>query len=284
MTIHDGSAVPDDGTFALSALLSWLDAATDIARGAGAIVGERYAKGHQETQKGHVHNLVTETDHASEEFIVGEMARRFPDHGVRAEEGRDRGGLPGEVEWVVDPLDGTNNFAHGFPMFSVSMAAMRGGKILVGVTYDPLRDEMFAAVRGGGATLNGRPLSVSGRTSLAESLIATGFPYDKSTNPDNNLSQFVAVAPRVRGIRRAGSAALDLAYVAAGRLEAYWERGTSAWDVAAGILFVLEAGGQVTDYEGQPPTVDGGRFVASNGHVHDELMMRLGGATAIVTK
>jgi myo-inositol-1(or 4)-monophosphatase len=166
-------------------------------------------------------------------------------------------------------------------MFSVSLAAMRGGEVLVGVTYDPLRDEMFAGVLGGGATLNGRPLAVSTRSSLAESLIATGFPYDKSTNPDNNLPQFAAVAPRVRGIRRAGSAALDLAYVAAGRLEAYWERGTSAWDVAAGILFVFEAGGKVTDYDGRRPTVDGGRFVASNGRVHDELMSRLREASGI---
>jgi myo-inositol-1(or 4)-monophosphatase len=179
---------------------------------------------------------------------------------------------PAAVAWVVDPLDGTNNFAHGFPVFAVSLAAIRGDEVLAGATYDPLRDELFAARRGGGATLNGRPIRVSARERLATSLVATGFPYDKATNPDNNIAQFAAVTPLVRGIRRAGSAALDLAYVAAGRLEAYWERGTNAWDVAAGILLVREAGGRVTDYEGGPPRLEGGRFVASNGPVHDQLL------------
>jgi myo-inositol-1(or 4)-monophosphatase len=176
---------------------------------------------------------------------------------------------------VVDPLDGTNNFAHGFPLFAVNLAAMQGNAILVGVTYDPLRDELFTAVRGGGAFLDGRPIHVSLRATLDEALVATGFPYDKATNPDNNLPQFVAVAPHVRGIRRGGSAALDLAYVAAGRLEAYWERGTYAWDVAPGILLVEEAGGRVTDYDGGEAVADGGRFIASNGRVHAELMARL---------
>ena len=150
MTILDGSAVPDNGTLAPGALLAWLDAATDIARGAGALVGKRYAKGHEETQKGHAHNLVTETDHASEELIVGEMARRFPDHGVRAEEGRDRGAIPGDVDWVVDPLDGTNNFAHGFPMFCVSLAAMRGDEVSGG-GYVTIRCETRCSPAGGRA-------------------------------------------------------------------------------------------------------------------------------------
>lgn len=250
-----------------------LDAAVELARRAGALVKSRYLLAHTEEQKGHAHNLVTETDHASEELIVGELSARFPTHGIRGEEGRGAEGQ--HLVWVVDPLDGTNNFAHGFPVFCVSLACMRGDEVLVGVTFDPLRDEMFAGRRAGGATLNGTALRVSTRPRLAESLVATGFPYDKSTNPDNNLAQFVAVTPHVRGVRRAGSAALDLAYVAAGRLEAYWERGTAAWDVAAGILFVIEAGGQVTDYDGRPAQPDGGRFVASNGHVHDELMERL---------
>jgi myo-inositol-1(or 4)-monophosphatase len=253
-----------------------LVAATDIARRAGALVASRYNLVHTETHKGHAHNLVTETDHASEALIVAELAERFPAHTIRGEEGRGAAGS--EIVWVVDPLDGTNNFAHGFPVFSVSMAAMRGDDVLVGVTYDPLRDELFAGRAGGGATLNGRPLSVSRRSELAESLVATGFPYDKATNPDNNLPEFVAVTPHVRGVRRAGSAALDLAYVAAGRLEAYWERGTAAWDVAAGILFVQEAGGRVTDYDDGPARPDGGRFVASNGRVHDALVALLRGA------
>lgn len=261
-----------------STLDDWLATAVAVAREAGRIVRARYAARHEEDQKGHAHNLVTEADHASEELIVAALADAFPAHGIRAEEGRGTGERA--ITWVVDPLDGTNNFAHGFPVFCVSMAAMEGEHVLVGVTYDPLRDEMFAARRGGGATLDDQPIAVSRRRNLAESLVATGFPYDKATNPDNNVAQFAAVTPHVRGIRRAGSAALDLAYVAAGRLEAYWEHGTKAWDVAAGVLLVLEAGGRVTDYDGRFPHVDGGRFVASNGLIHDELMARLDRAEA----
>lgn len=258
---------------------AWLAAAADIAREAGALVAAGFANRHSEVHKGDPHNLVTETDHASEALIVAALARRFPDHAVRAEEGRGHAG-DGGVEWVVDPLDGTNNFAHGLPIFCVSLAALRGGEVVVGVTYDPLRDELFAARRGGGARLNGRRIAVSQRATLAESIVVTGFPYDKRTNPDNNLAQFVAVTPHVRGIRRLGSAALDLAYVAAGRMEAYWERGTHAWDVAAGVLLVTEAGGRVTDYAGGPAQIDGGRFVASNGQIHDALLARLGEAAA----
>ncbi len=247
--------------------------AVGIARAAGALVAERHLLARVEMTKGSDFNVVTDTDHASEQLIVDALRARFPDHGLRAEEGSvvDSTG----IVWLIDPLDGTNNFAHGFPMFAVNLAAMEGDEILVGVTYDPLRDELFTARRGGGAALNGRPAHVSTRERLAVALVATGFPYDKATNPDNNLAQFVAVAPQVRGVRRAGSAALDLAYVACGRLEAYWERGTHAWDVAPGVLMVAEAGGRVTDYDGRPAHVDGGRFLASNGRVHDELMERL---------
>lgn len=249
-----------------------LKAAEQVARLAGALVAERYSHGHVEQHKGHAHNLVTETDQASEALIVAELRARFPRCAIRAEEGGGAADGGAGITWVVDPLDGTNNFAHGLPIFSVSLAAMAGEAILAGVTYDPLRDELFAARRGGGAWLNGRRLTVSSRKRLEESIVATGFPYDKSSNPDNNLPQFLAVTPTVRGIRRLGSAALDLAYVAAGRMEAYWERGTQAWDVAAGVLMVEEAGGRVTDYDGGPARVDGGRFVASNGRVHAELM------------
>jgi myo-inositol-1(or 4)-monophosphatase len=267
---HAAATTPSRAALDLDAVLV---AAVSIARTAGALVAERYNQGHTEDHKGHAGNLVTETDHASEALIVAALTDRFPGHTVRGEEGRGAAG--GDLVWVVDPLDGTNNFAHGFPVFAVSLALMHGDDVLVGVTYDPLRDELFAGRRGGGATLDGRALAVSRRERLGEALVATGFPYDKATNPDNNLAQFVAVTPHVRGIRRAGSAALDLAYVAAGRLDAYWERGTQAWDVAAGILFVLEAGGRVTDYTGGPAHPDGGRFVASNGRIHDALMERL---------
>ncbi len=269
-------------------LQAMLDAALDIARQAGDLVREGYLEAHTERQKGHSHNLVTETDIASEKLIVAELARRFPSHSIRAEEGGGSTGREGdaadgeEIAWYVDPLDGTNNFAHGYPVFSVSLAAMRGNAVLVGVTYDPTRDEVFTAIAGEGAMLNGTGIEVSERSSLDASLVATGFPYDKQKNPDNNLAQFAQVVPNVRGIRRSGSAALDLAYVAAGRLDAYWERGTAAWDVAAGVLMVLEAGGRVTDYEGGAAVVDGGRFVASNGRIHEALLERLSSARARV--
>jgi myo-inositol-1(or 4)-monophosphatase len=256
----------------------WLEAAAGIARQAGDIVRGRFACSHEESFKGDEGNLVTEADRASEELIVRLLGLGFPTHAVRAEEGGARNG--GAVTWVVDPLDGTNNFAHSFPMFAVNLAAIAHGRVLLGVTYDPLRQELFSARLGGGAHLNDRPIHVSGRARLAAALVATGFPYDRATNPDNNVAEFDAVVLHVRGIRRTGSAALDLAYVAAGRLDAYWERGTAAWDVAAGILLVEEAGGRVSDYLGQPPVPDGGRFLASNRLVHEELLARLRSARA----
>jgi myo-inositol-1(or 4)-monophosphatase len=261
---------PTLATLDLAALLA---GAVDIARQAGALVAEGHRHARVEMTKDSEFNVVTDTDHASEALIVRALAERFPSHGVVVEEGSASTG--DGITWVVDPLDGTNNFAHGYPMFAVNLAAVLGDTILVGVTYDPLRDELFTAQRGAGAALNGQPLHVSPRARLGESLVATGFPYDKATNPDNNLPQFVSVVPHVRGVRRSGSAALDLAYVAAGRLDAYWERGTNAWDVAPGILMVQEAGGLVTDYDGSPPHVDGGRFVASNGRIHAALMAQL---------
>lgn len=250
-----------------------LAAAVEIARMAGGLVASRFHDVHQENHKGSAHNLVTEVDHASEALIVAELQRRFPDHAVVAEEAH---ALPGKgITWYVDPLDGTNNFAHGYPVFAVNLAAASDDGLLVGVTYDPTRDELFSAIRGQGAWLNGKPIRVSARDRLEEALVATGFPYDKATNPDNNLAEFVAIVPRVRGIRRGGSAALDLAYVACGRLDGYWERGMNPWDVAAGILLVSEAGGTVTDYDGRPASLTSGRHLATNGRLHAALMERL---------
>ncbi len=250
-----------------------LAAAVEIAQAAGALILSRFHDVHRESHKGSAHNLVTEVDHASEELIVGHLRRRFPHHAVVAEEAHR---LAGDLlTWYVDPLDGTNNFAHGYPVFAVNLAVAKGEEVLAAVTYDPTRHELFTALRGGGAWLNGKPMRVSGRDRLEESLVATGFPYDKATNPDNNLVEFAAIMPRVRGIRRGGSAALDLAYVACGRLDGYWERGMNAWDVASGLLLVSEAGGQVTDYDGREPTLTGGRHVATNGRLHPRLLERL---------
>lgn len=249
-----------------------LSAAEDIAREAGRLVMGLSA-GRREESKGHVGNLVTTADMASENLIVGRLAAAFPGHAIVAEEGP---GLAGAgVTWIVDPLDGTNNFAHGYPMYAVSLAALVGGAVLVGVTFDPVRDEMFAAAAGRGATLNGARIHVSERARLEEALVVTGFPYDKASNPDNNLLEVAAVVPKVRGLRRSGSACLDLAYVAAGRADAYWERGTQPWDVAAGLLLVAESGGVVTDYDGARARVDAGRLAASNGRVHAELLQVL---------
>jgi len=254
-------------------------AAEAIAREAGALLGERFGRGVGMRFKGHAHDLVTEADLASEALIVAALRERFPGHAVVGEEG---GGVEGAgVTWVVDPLDGTNNFAHGIPIFAVTLAALVEGVPIAGATFDPLRDELFSAARGEGATLGGRPLRVSERAVLEESVVVTGFPYDKSTSPDNNLAEVVAVVPHVRGFRRTGSAALDLAWVAAGRFEAYWERGTRAWDVATGVLLVEEAGGRVTDLDGGPAVVDGGRFLASNGRVHEALLQRLRAARGL---
>ncbi len=250
-----------------------LAAAIEIAEQAGELVMARFHDAHCELQKGSAHNLVTEVDQASEELIVSELRRRFPDHGVVAEEAHV---LPGDaLTWYVDPLDGTNNFAHGYPVFAVNLALAQGETVLVGVTYDPTRRELFSALRHGGARLNGEPIRVSTREQLEESLVATGFPYDKATNPDNNLVELAAIMPRVRGIRRGGSAALDMAYVACGRLDGYWERSMNAWDVASGLLLVPEAGGLVTDYDGRAPSLTGGRHVATNGRLHPRLLERL---------
>jgi len=261
------------------------EAAEAIARQAGELIAERYEQGGAEHQKGHAHNLVTATDLASEALMTAALRARFPGHRIVAEEGGDLSGDdpdgPDAVTWVVDPLDGTNNFAHGVPIFCATLAALVGGVPVAGATFDPLRDELFAAAQGQGAFLNGRPLRVSRRETLDQSLVVTGFPYDKSSNPDNNVAEVVAVVPHVRGFRRTGSAAIDLAWVAAGRFEAYWERGTKAWDVAAGVLLVQEAGGYVTDMDGGPVAVDGGRFLASNGRVHQALLERLRAASPL---
>lgn len=259
----------------------WLADAAAIARAAGALLRERYELGQatgdvRAAHKGHAHNLVTQTDLDSEALIVARLKAAFPGHGLLAEEGGAAGSTAATTpRWLIDPLDGTNNFAHGIGVFAVNLALTVGDEVLLGATFDPLRDEIFTSRRGGGAWLNGRRLAVSPRRSLEEAVVATGFPYDKQANPDNNLTQFAAVMPLVRGIRRMGSAALDMAYVAAGRFDAYWERGIQAWDVAPGILLVREAGGTVTDDKGRPMRPDAGRIVASNGRLHNTLMARL---------
>lgn len=251
-----------------------LNRAQEIARQAGESLREAYYQPRHISYKGSI-DLVTQADEEAERLIVTALRESFPEHAILAEEGGETGDGDGSGHiWVVDPLDGTTNFAHGFPVFAVSMA-LRGpdGQPLLGVVVDPLSGECFAASRGGGATLNGAPIHVTGEQELNRALLATGFPYDRHTAPDNNTAAFARFIRRAQGVRRAGAAALDLAYVACGRLDAFWEQSLHPWDVAAGILLVREAGGVVTNYVGgEEGLSEGTNVVASNGHLHEAMM------------
>jgi myo-inositol-1(or 4)-monophosphatase len=221
-------------------------------------------------------DIVTDADRASEEIILEAIGREFPDHDVLTEETpTERTGS--RYLWLIDPLDGTVNFAHGFPVFCVSMALAENRTILAGIVHDPLRNESFHAVRGHGAFVNGDQIHVSLVDRLESCLFATGFPYDISFSPDNNLSEFSRVAPKVQGMRRAGSAAIDLAYVASARFDGFWELKLNPWDQAAGMLLVEEAGGRVTDRTGNPTDYYTRSIVATNGRMHDTLVAILEG-------
>ena len=245
-----------------------------IVRAAGEIVRAAFPR----TALDHVSfkgavNPVTGTDIAAEELIVARLRAAFPGHRILAEEsGGQDWRLPGPPIWLIDPLDGTNNFAHGFPHVGLSLALLVEGKVVVGVIHDPLRRETFAATVGGGATLDGRPIRVSGIEYLEGAFLATGFPYDRRTAHDNNVERLDHFLRRSQGVRRAGAATLDLAYVACGRLDGFWEIRLKPWDVAAGILLVREAGGKATDFEGSLNCLSGEFIVASNGHIHGEML------------
>jgi myo-inositol-1(or 4)-monophosphatase len=218
-------------------------------------------------------NPVTETDTAAEELIVARLRAAFPEHRILAEEGGgDDWRIPEPPIWLIDPLDGTNNFAHGFPHVGVSLALLEAGRPVVGVVHDPLREETFAATAGDGATLSGQPIHVSNIDQLGNAFLATGFPYDRRVAPDNNTERLDHFLRRCMGVRRAGAAVLDLAYVACGRFDGFWEIGLNPWDVAAGVLLVREAGGRATDFQGNPDWISGEFVVASNGHVHDQML------------
>ncbi|HEY0263787.1 MAG TPA: inositol monophosphatase family protein [Granulicella sp.] len=252
-------------------------AAETIAREAGALLRDFYRKGVATEYKGDV-DLVTVADRTSEKLIVERLHTAFPTHGIYGEEGtRDK--LESEYRWYIDPLDGTTNFAHGFPAFCVSMGLERrpeglapeaDGEMVAGVIYDPLRDEMFLAEKGCGAWLNGRQVHVSKTATLAESLTATGFPsHKRHLNP--NIHFYQQMTLRSHGVRRAGSAALDLAYVACGRLDGFWEFKLNPWDTSAGVLLVEEAGGAVTHFDGGPFTLDSREVLATNGLIRGEM-------------
>jgi myo-inositol-1(or 4)-monophosphatase len=256
----------------------WVPKASAIAREAGARLREFLAQGVETEYKGDV-DLVTVADRTAEKLIRERLSEAFPEHGVYGEEGtRDR--LEGEYRWYVDPLDGTTNFAHGLPQFCVSLGLElrpeglrpdEDGTLVAAVIYDPMRDELFTAERGRGAWLNGKPMRVSRTPELAEALVATGFPSRKR-HESPNVHFYQEFTLRSHGVRRAGSAALDLASIAAGRMDAFWEFKLNPWDTAAGILLVEEAGGRVTDFAGNPFRLESRETLASNGLIHAELV------------
>ncbi|GFE62234.1 inositol monophosphatase family protein [Geobacter sp. AOG2] len=247
----------------------YLDSAVTAAMAAGSYQRHRFASLLEIDLKGDK-NLVTEVDRESERLIVEHLLACFPGHTVIAEEGEYPSG-DSPFRWIIDPLDGTTNYAHGFPWFCVSIAMEAEGELAVGVIYNPLSDELFTATRGGGAYMNGRRLRVSTHFPLGNTVLGTGFPYDCATDPANNFASFIAFQKAARGIRRAGAAALDLAFVAAGRLDGFWELKLKPWDVAAGVLLVREAGGIVTTFDGSAYDVFNDRILASNGLIHDDM-------------
>ena len=245
--------------------------AIDAARAAGRALRDALSETRHVSYKGPVTNLVTEMDGRAEAIVVDALTAAFPDDGILAEEGSARRGRSGR-RWIIDPLDGTTNYAHGLPLFSVGIGLEMAGSILVGVVYDPTRDELFVGERGGGAWLNDTRLTVSTTATLDTSLLVTGFPYNIREVADTNLKEYATFALRARAVRRLGSALLDFAYVAAGRFDGFWELGLSPWDVAAGRILVEEAGGRVTDLRGGRVDIDRPKIVATNGRIHDEML------------
>jgi myo-inositol-1(or 4)-monophosphatase len=251
-----------------------LETAVEIAREAGALLAHYFERRVPFEIKGEF-DLVTEADRASEQLVVERLRSHFPSHTIVAEEGGGHESAS-EYRWYVDPLDGTTNFAHGFPMFNVTLGLARAGEVIAGVIYDPVRQEMFTAERGAGAYLNNRRIHVSGAKKLSDSLASTGFPSRKRHH-NVNIHFYYQLAMASHGVRRTGSAAIDLAYVAAGRLDFFWEFGLKPWDMAAGTLLVEEAGGRTSDMKGAAHTVTGSdHLLADNGALHDEILAMFG--------
>jgi myo-inositol-1(or 4)-monophosphatase len=247
-----------------------LKVAEEASRMAGEMLCHNIESSRKIVYKGAV-NLVTDFDKLSQEIILSHLSGRFPDHDFLAEEDlcEQRGS---EFRWIIDPIDGTTNYAHNFPIFCVSIALEWKGKVVCGVIYDPMRGEMFSAILGKGSVLNGRRIEISTTEDLDKSLLATGFPYDVRESRVNNIDHFANFATRVQAIRRCGSAALDLCYVACGRFDGFWELKLSPWDVAAGILIVEESGGCVTDFLGETTSIYGKDLLASNGMIHEPMI------------
>jgi len=246
------------------------DFAISLARDAGNILREKFDSQHVIHYKGEI-NLVTEADKMSEDLIIASINKNFPEHGILSEESPAQNSQA-KQRWIIDPLDGTTNYAHGYPVFCVSIALENEGVIVLGVIYDPLRDDMFVAERGQGASLNGKKLKVSKTATLSRSLLATGFPYDIRVSKDNNLNHFNLMALEAQAIRRAGAAALDIAYLAAGRFDGFWELKLMPWDMAAGCLMVEESGGVISDISGGNWDISSPNVLVSNGLIHEQMI------------
>lgn len=260
----------------MSNLKIFLDVATEGALAAGAILQDYLGKVEDKiTEKERPGDLVTVADKESEAVILDYLHRHFPDHAILAEESGKLGNYQNEYLWVIDPLDGTTNFAHQYPCFAISIGLLINSVPKLGVIYDPLRGELFQAAMGLGATLNRRPICVSKTTELCKSLLVTGFAYDRRETLNNNYVEFCHLTHLTQGVRRSGAASIDLAYVACGRVDGYWERGLSPWDIAAGVILVQEAGGKVTAYDEGPLKLYSGNIMATNSIIHHNLSQEL---------
>ncbi len=248
-----------------------LSTAVEAARAAGAVLQRFALSGFRVEHKNPI-NLVTDADYAAEQCVIDHIRRRFPAHHILAEERGSVAQVASRYHWIIDPLDGTTNFAHGFPFYGVSIGIEEDGRGVVGVVYDPAHDELFSAQLGAGAMLNGRSLRVSATSMLDRALLVTGFAYDIRDTPDNNLDHFSRFALKAQGLRRTGSAALDLCYVAAGRFDGFWEVKLNPWDMAAGVVILKEAGGTVTDFSGTGHSIYQPQLVASNGRIHHAML------------
>ncbi|MCB1113231.1 MAG: inositol monophosphatase [Chlamydiia bacterium] len=255
--------------------MTFLEVALEASRSGCEALLLHWGKLEAIEQKTSFSDLVTEADKASEQAIIKVIKHYYPEHTILAEESGLEAGQNAEYSWIIDPLDGTTNYTHLYPVFATSIALCYQGDPIVGVIQNPYQKELFKAEKGKGAYLNDKRLKVSKAETLDTSLLATGFAYDRQKSPETNYKEFAKLTHLTQGVRRGGSAALDLAYVAAGRLDGYWERGLQPWDVAAGSLMVEEAGGRVTGYDGNRLDIYGGRILASNGKVHPLLYQAL---------
>lgn len=257
-----------------SLLPKWLHLATQAAEQAGVVLKKYWGNLHEIRDKGFPGDLVTEADQESERVILHWLSQHFPQHQILAEEsGFSK--QHSDFIWAVDPIDGTTNYAHQYPMAAVSIGLIYRNEPILGVVYNPFTQELYQAAKGFGATLNQQPIHVSHVQSLNKGLLATGFPYDRAEITDNNYAEFCHLTNITHGVRREGAASLDLAYVACGRLDGYWEKGIKPWDIAAGTALVTEAGGRVSAYNLDPLDFESGRILATNGHLHSAISQEL---------